>query len=96
MELEKNGNYLKAIEEYSKMGQVAIDGGKESVIAVSTVNDLIGKFLAIEARSFSVGDAKTAVEASRQRLKLIEYKEGKNSQAYKTAALNLSRYESSK
>lgn len=96
MELEQSGNYLKAIEEYSKMGKVAIDGGKDSVMAMSAVNDLIGKFLAIEARCFSMGDAKTAAEASKQQLKLIEYKDGKNSQAYKTAALKISQYESTK
>jgi hypothetical protein len=96
MQLEKAGNFTRAVDAYAKAATLAIAAGKDNKLAMSTVDNLIGKFVALEARGFSASDMKTAAEAGKQKLKLIEFKEGKESEAYKKAAARVKRYEGTK
>ncbi len=95
-ECERNGQTEQAIANYAQAGLRTIAGGKSNPQAVSLADSLIAKFQSLEANSFMKGDTKAATQASKEKLKLIEFVDGKESQRYKDCLKTQGLYEQSK
>lgn len=95
-ESERNGFIEQAIANYAQAGLRTIAGGKSNPQAVSLADSLIAKFQSLEANSFMKGDTKAATQASKEKLKLIEFVDGKESQRYKDCLKTQGLYEQTK
>ncbi len=95
-ECELRGLTEQAIQNYAQAGMRTIKGGKSNPQAVSLADSLVAKFQSLEASAFMKGDTKTATLASQEKLKMIEFVDGKESQRYKDCVKTQGLYEQTK
>ncbi len=92
-ECEARGMTEQAITNYSQAGQRTVIGGKSNPQAMGLADSLIAKFQNLEANSFMKGDTRLATMASKEKLKMIEFVDGKESQRYKDCLKTQGLYE---
>lgn len=93
---ELRGLTEQAIQYYAQAGMRTIKGGKSNPQAVSLADSLVAKFQSLEASAFMKGDTKAATLASQEKLKMIEFVDGKESQRYKDCVKTQGLYEQTK
>lgn len=93
---ELRGLTEQAVQNYAQAGLRTIQGGKSNPQAVSLADSLVAKFQSLEAAAFMKGDTRVATMASKEKLKMIEFVDGKDSQRYKDCMKTQGLYEQSK
>jgi len=93
---ELRGLTEQAIQNYTQAGMLTIKGGKSNPQAVSLADSLVAKFQSLEATAFMKGDTRAATLASQEKLKMIEFVDGKESQRYKDSIKTQGLYEQTK
>lgn len=93
---ELRGQTEQAIQYFAQAGMRTIQGGKSNPQAVSLADSLVAKFQSLEATSFMKGDSRVATLASKEKLKMIEFVDGKESQRYKDCLKTQALYEQTK
>ncbi|MCW5822365.1 MAG: hypothetical protein KIT34_06145 [Cyanobacteria bacterium TGS_CYA1] len=95
-DFELRGFTEQAIQNYAQAGLRTLQGGKSNPQAVSLADSLISKFQSLEASAFMKGDSRVATMASKEKLKMIEFVDGKESQRYKDCLKTQGLYEQTK